>query len=97
MEFLVTTTNAVTFNNKELRKATNTVLKLAVELVNVGEITPDMSANEISRVVKSHKNPEPDEHETDMKSEQEIETIPVWDKDRNEYAIPIDVLKNYAV
>ena len=28
MEFLVTTTNAVTFNNKELQKATNTVFKL---------------------------------------------------------------------
>lgn len=205
MEFLVTTTNAVTFNNKELQKATNTVLKLgdtikknwfaiahivshvdamecykddgfntvhewvektfgikktasyslltigreytreivnasgkvvgygtnlitdgsvdfsktqvekmlpaghelAVELVNCGEITPDMSVKEISRVVKSHTNPEPEtvepeaddtelEQEIDG-SEQETEIVSVWDKDGNEYAIPVNVLVMYRI
>lgn len=198
MEFLVTTTNAVTFNNKDLQKATNMVLKLgdaikknwfaiayivahvdatecykddgfntvhewvektfgikktasyslliigkeytreivnasgkvvgygtnlitdgtddfsktqvekmlpgghelAVELVNGGEITPEMSAKEISRIVKSHINPESDEPGTDeTEPEQEIEpkTVSVWDKDGNEYAIPVEVLAKYAV
>lgn len=206
MEFLVTTTNAVTFNNKELQKATNTVFKLgdaikrnwfaiahivahvdatecykddgfntvnewvektfgikktasyslltigkeytreivnasgkvvgygtnlitdgtddfsktqvekmlpgghelAVELVNGGEITPDMSAKEISKIVKSHTNPETDEPETDdAEQEQEQETdapekydgktVSVWDKNGVEYAIPLEVLKMYTV
>lgn len=199
MEFLVTTTNAVTFNNKDLRKATNMVLKLgdsikmnwfaiahiiarvdetecfkddgfntvhewvektfgikktqsyslltigkeytreivnasgkvvgygtnlitegsedfsktqvekmlpaghelAVELVNIGEITPEMSAKDISRVVKSHTNPEPDETETteppETTEEPEVETVSVWDKDGNEYAIPINILSEYAL
>lgn len=204
MEFLVTTTNAVTFNNKDLQKATNTVFKLgdaikknwfaiahivahvdatecykddgfntvhewvektfgikktasyslltigkeytreivnasgkvvgygtnlitdgtddfsktqvekmlpaghelAVELVNGGEITPYMSAKEISRIVKSHINSEPDEpdidetglgHEPETESEQEVEIVSVWDKDGNEYAIPIDVLTMYRI
>lgn len=186
MEFLVTTTNAVTFNNKDLQKATNTVFKLgdaikknwfaiahivahvdatecfkddgfntvhewvektfgvkksasyslltigkeytreivnasgkvvgygtnlitdgsddfsktqvekmlpaghelAVELVNGGEITPEMSAKEISRVVKSHTNPEPETDETEPEpeqdtdggaSEQDERFIHVWD------------------
>lgn len=96
-------TNLVTdgsddFSKTQVEKMLPVGHELAVELVNVGEITPDMSAKEISRVVKSHTNPEPDEHETDdTESEQETETIPVWDKDGNEYEIPIDVLKNYAV
>ena len=204
MEFLVTTTNAVTFNNKELQKATNTVFKLgdaikrnwfaiahivahvdatdcykddgfntvhewvektfgikktasyslltigkeytreivnasgkvvgygtnlitdgtddfsktqvekmlpgghelAVELVNGGEITPDMSAKEISKIVKSHTNQETDEPETDdAEQEQEPdapekydgETVSVWDKNGVEYAIPLEVLKMYTV
>lgn len=206
MEFLVTTTNAVTFNNKELQKATNTVFKLgdaikrnwfaiahivahvdatecykedgfntvhewvektfgikktasyslltigkeytreivnasgkvvgygtnlitdgtddfsktqvekmlpgghelAVELVNGGEITPDMSAKEISKIVKSHTNSETDEpeqetddaepeQETDNPEKYDGETVSVWDKNGVEYAIPLEVLKMYTV
>lgn len=207
MEFLVTTTNAVTFNNKELQKATNTVFKLgdaikrnwfaiahivahvdatecykddgfntvhewvektfgikktasyslltigkeytreivnasgkivgygtnlitdgmddfsktqvekmlpgghelAVELVNGGEITPDMSAKEISKIVKSHTNPETDdaeletgdpeseEPETDNPEKYDGETVSVWDKNGVEYAIPLEVLRMYTV
>lgn len=201
MEFLVTTTNTVTFNNKDLQKATNTVLKLgdamkknwfaiayivarvdetecfkddgfntvhewvektfgikktasyslltigkeytreivnasgnvvgygtnlitdgsddfsktqvekmlpaghelAVELVNCGEITPDMSTKEISRVVKSHTTQEPDDAEPEQEidvsdgTEQELETVSVWDKDGNEYKIPVDLLAMYRI
>jgi hypothetical protein len=65
-----------------------------------------MSAKEISRVVKSHTNPEPEqepdetdepEQETDGDDGTEQETVTVWDKDGKEYAIPVDVLKKYAV
>lgn len=211
MEFLVTTTNAVTFANKELQKATNTVLKLggaikknwfaiafvvahvdatecykddgfntvhewvektfgikktasysllaigkdytreifnasgkvvgygtnlitdgsedfsktqvekmlpaghelAVELVQGGEITPDMSAKEIARVVKSHTNPEPetddeetdetetDGEETDGEPEPETVIVAIIDDDGNvtepRYKIPVDVLAMYRI
>lgn len=79
--------------------------ELAVELVTGGEITPEMSAKEISKVVRAHTNPEePDEPETDeseqepeTEPEQEPETISVWDNDGNEYKIPVDILKKYLV
>ena len=89
MEFLVTTTNAVSFSNKEL----------AVELVNGGEITPNMSVKEISRVVKAYTTPEQDEPETDEPETDKLESEPVsvWDKDGNEYAIPADILNKYRV
>lgn len=92
------------FSKTQVEKMLPAGHELAVELVNGGEITPEMSAKEISRVVKSHTNPEPDEPETDdAEPEQETdggaepETVSVWDKDGNEYAIPADVLKKYAV
>ena len=77
--------------------------KLAVELVNGGEITPDMSAKEISRIVKSHTNPETDDAETEQEQETDSpekydgETVSVWDKNGVEYAIPLEVLKMYTV
>lgn len=93
------------FSKTQVEKMLPAGHELAVELVNGGEITPDMSAKEISRVVKSHTNPEPDEYETDDTepeqetdgTEQEPETIPVWDKEGKEYSIPVDVLMKYAV
>lgn len=81
--------------------------ELAVELVTDGEITPDMSAKEISRVIKSKTNPETetDEEETgkddgngeEGEPEPEQECVSVWDKDGNEYSIPADILNKYAV
>ena len=94
------------FSKTQVEKMLPAGHELAVELVNGGEITPDMSTKEISRVVKSHINPEsetddmePNETETDCGNgpEQEPETVSVWDKDGNEYAIPVDVLAKYAV
>lgn len=93
------------FSKTQVEKMLPAGHKLAVELVNDGEITPDMSAKEISRVVKSHTNPELEtddaepeqEPETNEDDGTEQETVSVWDKDGKEYVIPVDVLKTYAV
>lgn len=95
------------FSKTQVEKMLPAGHELAVELVNDGEITPEMTAKEISRVVKSHTNPEPDEPETgdaepeqgveDAMNEPEPEMVSVWDKDGKEYAIPVDVLNKYAL
>lgn len=92
------------FSKTQVEKMLPAGHELAVELVNGGEITPDMSAKEISRVVKSHIKPDTEESETDCTesdvsegTEKELETVSVWDKDGNEYKIPVDVLEKYAV
>lgn len=92
------------FSKTQVEKMLPAGHELAVELVNGGEITPDMTAKEISTVVKFHINPEPEEPETDDTEPEtdggdgtEPETVSVWDKDGNEYTIPVDVLKKYAV
>ena len=99
------------FSKTQVEKMLPAGHELAVELVAGGEITPEMSAKEISKVVKAHTNPEPDEPEqepetetepeqepeTETEPEQEPETVSVWDKDGNEYKIPADVLNKYRV
>lgn len=95
------------FSKTQVEKMLPAGHELAVELVNGGEITPEMSAKEISRVVKSHTNHEPEEPETmeepdepetaETMEEPEIETVSVWDKDGNEYAIPINILIKYTL
>lgn len=96
------------FSKTQVEKMLPAGHELAVELVNGGEITPEMSAKEISRVVKSRMNPEPETSETEPKQEpepetsetepeQETETVSVWDEDGNEYKIPVDILKKYLV
>ena len=100
------------FSKTQVEKMLPAGHELAVELVNGGEITPAMSAKEISRIVKAHTNTDSDESETDCTesenetdvsegTEKELETISmwvsVWDKDGNEYSIPVDVLDKYAV
>ena len=99
------------FSKTQVEKMLPAGHELAVELVNGGEITPAMSAKEISRIVKAHTNTDSDESETDCTesenetdvsegTEKELETISmwvsVWDKDGNEYSIPV-VLDKYAV
>lgn len=71
-------TNLVTdgeddFSKTQVEKMLPAGHKLAVELVTGGEITPDMSAKEISKVVKSSLHPEPDEPEQDTEEETEGE------------------------
>ena len=106
-------TNLVTsgsddFSKTQVEKMLPAGHELAVELVNGGEITPKMSAKEISKVVKSHIKPDTDESETDCAesenetdgcdgNETELEIVSVWDKNGNEYAIPVDVLEKYTV
>ena len=95
------------FSKTQVEKMLPAGHEMAVELVNGGEITPDMTAKEIARVVKSHISPEPETDETDEPEtepetdggdgESETETVSVWDKDGTEYAIPADVLKKYIV
>ena len=94
------------FSKTQVEKMLPAGHELAVELVNGGEITPEMSAKEISRVVKSHTNPEPETSENEPEQEpetsenepeQEMETVSVWDKDGNEYKIPVDILNKYRV
>ena len=91
------------FSKTQVEKMLPAGHELAVELVNCGEITPDMSAKEISRVVKSHTNSEPEIDDTEPEidegdgTEQETESVSVWDKDGNEYAIPVDVLAMYRI
>lgn len=93
------------FSKTQVEKMLPAGHEVALALVTDGEITPDMSAKEIAKVVKSHTNPEPEETEQEPEeeteggegTEQEQETVSVWDKDGNEYAIPVDILNKYAV
>lgn len=97
------------FSKTQIEKMLPAGHTLAVELVNDGAITPEMSAKEISRIVKSRmKSDEQDDTEPDEQDgaepdgtmnepEPEPETISVWDKDGKEYAIPADILNKYSV
>lgn len=100
-------TNLVTdgtddFSKTQVEKMLPAGHELAVEMVNDGEITPEMTAKEISKVVKNRIKPETEsepetETESEPETEQEAKTVSVWDIEGNEYAIPADVLKKYCV
>ena len=62
------------FSKTQVEKMLPAGHELAVELVNGGEITPNMSVKEISRVVKAYTTPEQDEPETDEPETDEPET-----------------------
>lgn len=92
------------FSKTQVEKILPAGHELAVELVETGEITPEMTAKEIAKVVKSRTNPEPEttdepeqETEPETTDEPEIETVSVWDKDGNEYAVPVDILNKYKI
>lgn len=96
------------FSKTQIEKMLPAGHELAVKLVNDGEITPDMSAKEISGVVKSHMEPDKSEDGAESEQEQENdgtmnepeqepETVSVWDKNGVEYAIPVGILDKYAV
>lgn len=99
------------FSKTQVEKMLPAGHELVVELVNGGEITPEMSAKEISKVVKEHTNKSETEQESNMENESETEqepnmeneqenepeTVSVWDNEGNEYAIPVDILGKYAV
>lgn len=95
------------FSKTQVEKMLPAGHDLAFEMVENGEITPEMSAKEISRVVKSHTNPdinEPEEDDAIDTTGEEVENdtiedgyVLVWDKDGVEYHVPKEVLEQYAV
>ena len=75
---------------------------LAVELITAGEITTDMTAREIAKIIKAHKDPDDTQETTEdaddvQETEKEPETklISVWDVEGHEYKVPVDILSNY--
>lgn len=92
------------FSKTQVEKMLPVGHEKAVTLVTDGEITPEMSAKEISRIIKSYTNSESEQENTgDGEPEQEIdadskgETVSVWDKDGSEYMIPVAILEKYAI
>lgn len=95
------------FSKTQVEKMLPAGHELAVEMVNGGEITPEMTAKEISKVVKNRIKPEQEtETEPKTESEQEPETesepeqdvlISVWTKEGTEFKIPAKVLEQYKV
>lgn len=91
------------FSKTQVEKMLPAGHELAVEMVNGGEITPEMTAKEISKVVKNRLKPET-ESEPETENEPETETEPekdvlisVWTKDGTEFKIPAKVLEQYRV
>lgn len=84
-------TNLVTdgeddFSKTQVEKMLPAGHKLASELVAGGEITPEMTAKEISKVVKASMHPEPDEPETD-ETEPETDGAAVLEEEEDERLI----------
>lgn len=93
------------FSKTQIEKMLPAGHDLASELVMNGEITPEMSAKEISKIVKRHTNPEPENDGTEEPQEPETEEtgnadvvmVIVHDNNGNKYEIPEDVLNEYLI
>lgn len=94
------------FSKTQIEKMLPAGHDLSVELVANGEITPKMSAKDISKVVKKHTNPEPetsDDTEPETPDDTEPETnnddvlVIVHDDAGNKYEIPEKILNEYLV
>lgn len=93
------------FSKTQIEKMLPVGHDLASELVMNGEITPEMSAKEISKVVKRHTNPElendgteePQEPETEETGNADVVMVIVHDDNGNKYEIPEDVLNEYLI
>lgn len=80
------------FSKTQVEKMLPAGHELAAQLVTGGEITPDMSAKEISKVVKSCMHPEPDEPDTDEtdggaavpEEEKDERFVQMWDFQEHE-------------
>lgn len=85
---------------------------LAVELVENGEITPDMTCKDIEKVIKYHTNPPEEDTEDETSEETEDSTgetseepetviVAIIDEDGNvtepRYKIPVEVLALYRI
>lgn len=94
------------FSKTQIEKMLPAGHDMAVELVSSGEITPEMSAKDISKVVKKHTNPETetsDDNEPEITDNNEPETnnddvlVIVHDDAGNKYEIPEKILNEYLV
>lgn len=93
------------FSKTQVEKMLPAGHELASELVMNGEITPEMSAKEISKIVKKHTNPEPENVNTEEPETEETEEtgnadvvmVIVHDDAGNKYEIPEDVLNEYLI
>ena len=90
----------VDFSKTQVEKMLPAGHDLASELVMNGEITPEMSAKEISKIVKQYTNPEPETEETEETEETgntDVVMVIVHDDNGNKYEIPEDVLNEYLI
>lgn len=93
------------FSKTQIEKMLPAGHELSVELVMNGEITPEMSAKDISKVIKKHTNPESeimDDTEPETTDDTEPDTpdevlVIVHDDAGNKYEIPENVLNEYLV
>lgn len=93
------------FSKTQIEKMLPAGHELASELVMNGEITPEMSAKEISKVVKRHTNPEPENDETEEPEDEgteetgnaDVVMVIVHDDNGYKYEIPEDVLNEYLI
>lgn len=94
------------FSKTQIEKMLPAGHDMAVELVSSGEITPEMSAKDISKIVKKHTNPEPetpDDTEPETSDDNELKTnnddvlVIVHDDAGNKYEIPEKILNEYLV
>lgn len=93
------------FSKTQIEKMLPAGHDVAVELVASGEVTPEMTVKDISKVVKKHINPESettDDTEPETTDDTEPETtdevlVIVHDDVGNKYEIPESVLNEYFV
>ena len=93
------TSGSEDFSKTQVEKMLPAGHELVVEMVNGGEITPKMTAKEISKVIKNRINPE-SEQEPEQEPEQEQEPdnlVRVMDDEGYFYFIPLSVLSKYKV
>lgn len=91
------------FSKTQVEKMLPIGHSMALELVENGEITPYMSAKQISDVVKTYKKGEEEEEEGVIDVEEvegeveEVANVSVWDNSGIEYIIPANILDKYRI
>lgn len=93
------------FTTTQIEKMLPAGHELAVELVEDGQITTDMTCKEIEKVIKAHTKPETENddgdetenEENENKENSEKEKIVVTDEWGNKYEIPVKVLNKYKI
>ncbi len=95
------------FTTTQLEKMLPAGHPLALELVEGGKITPDMTCKEIGRIVKEAtkgdtETPEDDTaetgHDTETPEDDTAEIcIDLWDKEGKKYCVPLSIANNYMM